>query len=81
YFMWYMWFLPLVLPRMAMSMQMAIVVISAWISAQAVWLSLAYRLEFLGEEVYLPLWGASGLFLVLNSFVLVRLLQAYTPTV
>ncbi|KAG9040368.1 hypothetical protein FS837_000737, partial [Tulasnella sp. UAMH 9824] len=42
----------------------------------AIWLSLAYRLEFLGEQVYLPLWMAGAVFLVANNFVLVKLIQA-----
>ncbi|KAL1406822.1 GPI mannosyltransferase 1 [Vanrija albida] len=32
--------------------------LAAWVGAQALWLATAYRLEFLGEPVYLPLWAA-----------------------
>jgi phosphatidylinositol glycan class M len=33
-------------------------VLAVWVGGQALWLSTAYRLEFLAEGVYLPLWGA-----------------------
>ncbi|KIO20547.1 glycosyltransferase family 50 protein [Tulasnella calospora MUT 4182] len=77
YFMWYMWFLPIVLPRLKMTKTSAFYTLAIWIAAQAIWLSLAYRLEFLGEQVYLPLWMAGAVFLVANNFVLVKLVQAY----
>ncbi|KAG9010333.1 GPI mannosyltransferase 1 [Tulasnella sp. 427] len=77
YFMWYMWFLPLVLPRLKMTRTAALTTLGIWVAAQAIWLSLAYRLEFLGEQVYLPLWAAGAVFLVANNFVLVKLVQAY----
>jgi len=75
--MWYIWFLPLVLPKLDMTRWKAIELLSAWVGAQAVWLSLAYRLEFLGENVYLQLWGASVAFILLNSHVLVGIIKAY----
>lgn len=48
-------------------------------SSQAVWLSQAFRLEMLGESVFLQVWSASILFLVIQAFVLGELLRAYTP--
>lgn len=45
--------------------------------AQAIWLSQAYRLEMLGESVYLRVWAASILFLFIQTFVLAQLLLAY----
>jgi hypothetical protein len=44
-----------------------------------VWLSQAFRLEMLGESVFLQVWSASILFLVIQAFVLGELLRAYTP--
>jgi len=41
-------------------------VLLAWIGEQALWLSTAYRLEFLAQPTYLPLWAA-GLLLFLGS--------------
>ncbi|KDQ17920.1 glycosyltransferase family 50 protein [Botryobasidium botryosum FD-172 SS1] len=77
YFMWYIWFLPLILPRLQMSRWKGIELLAAWVGAQAFWLSLAYRLEFLGENVFFPLWCASVVFITLNSHVLVGIIKAY----
>jgi phosphatidylinositol glycan class M len=46
-------------------------------SPQALWLSIAYRLEFLGEPAYIQLWGAGIAFLAANSFVIAELALAY----
>jgi len=45
---------------------------------QAIWLSIAYRLEFLGQQVFLVLWFSAAGFLVANSYVLVKVMKAYT---
>ncbi|KAF8506173.1 GPI mannosyltransferase 1 [Hysterangium stoloniferum] len=75
YFIWYIWFLPLVLPRLKLSIRDASLMVAIWVGSQAIWLSTAYRLEFLGEQVYLPLWLASMVFLAGNSWVLVKMLS------
>ncbi|KAF9520580.1 glycosyltransferase family 50 protein [Hydnum rufescens UP504] len=77
YFMWYLWFLPLILPRLRLSFQRAGVLIAVWVGVQALWLSIAYKLEFLGEPVFFSLWAASALFLVANAWVLVEVVHAY----
>jgi len=74
---WYLWFLPLVLSRLAISLKRAGFLLSLWVGAQALWLAIAYRLEFLGEAVYAHLWGAGVVFLALNSFVISELVLAY----
>ncbi|GAA5971477.1 hypothetical protein JCM8115_002773 [Rhodotorula mucilaginosa] len=79
YFLWYLWLLPAALPRISMSWRRAVVVGTLWIAGQAVWLSQAFRLEMLGESVFLQVWSASILFLVIQAFVLGELLRAYTP--
>ncbi|KAL9657438.1 hypothetical protein ABK040_016707 [Willaertia magna] len=38
-----------------------------WFLGQAIWLSTAYRLEFLGENTFFSLWMASVLFFTINS--------------
>lgn len=45
--------------------------------SQALWLSFGYSLEFIGEQVFIQLWGASVLFLIVNSYVIVELIHAY----
>ena len=44
---------------------------------QVLWLAIAYRLEFLGQDVFFPLWVSSVIFLCANSFVLIELVKAY----
>ncbi|CAE6418916.1 unnamed protein product [Rhizoctonia solani] len=77
YFMWYLWFLPLVLPNIRMSAKRGGFVLLIWIIAQVIWLSAAYRLELLGHSVYIWVWAASIVFLVSNAFVLGELIFAY----
>ncbi|KAJ1310458.1 hypothetical protein OPQ81_007191 [Rhizoctonia solani] len=79
YFMWYLWFLPLVLPNLQMSAKRGLVVLSVWIVAQAIWLGAAYRLELLGHNVYIWVWAASVVFLMSNAFVLGELIVAHNP--
>ncbi|KAF8586547.1 glycosyltransferase family 50 protein [Ramaria rubella] len=78
YFIWYIWFLPLFLPRLRISARDAILLVGVWVGAQALWLSVAYRLEFLGSQVYLSLWFASLIFLSANCWVLAKIMQAYS---
>ncbi|KAH7099703.1 PIG-M-domain-containing protein [Auriculariales sp. MPI-PUGE-AT-0066] len=77
YFLWYMWFLPLVLPRLHLERWEKIALPSVWVAAQALWLSIAYGLEFERRQVFLPLWVASMVFLVANGWLLSRMLRAY----
>ncbi|KAG9013002.1 GPI mannosyltransferase 1 [Tulasnella sp. JGI-2019a] len=80
YFMWYLWFLPLVLPRLQMSRWAGVSTLGVWIATQAIWLSLAYRLEFLGQNVFLYLWFAGATFLTGQNYVLVKIIQGYKFT-
>lgn len=71
--MWYLCLLPLSLPRTTLTGENAgvgVVCLVAWILGQAVWLSQAYRLEFLGESVFGEMWAAGMLFLLANAGVL-----------
>ncbi|KAG9082771.1 hypothetical protein FS749_006579, partial [Ceratobasidium sp. UAMH 11750] len=43
----------------------------------ALWLSVAFRLELLGESVYLWVWAASVAFLLSNGFVLGEILKTF----
>lgn len=70
YFMWSLWFLPLILPNLRVSKRGSITMLGLWIAGQAVWLSFGYRLEFLGQEVFLELFGASVTFFVISVAVI-----------
>jgi len=73
--MWYLWFLPLALPALNLSYKSGLAMLGAWIGGQAVWLSLAYKLEFLGEAVFRELWVAGVGFFVVNVGLLWMLID------
>jgi phosphatidylinositol glycan class M len=51
--------------------------VAIWIVAQAIWLGMGYKLEFLGESVHLEIWAAGlGLFGT-SCWVLGELLDNY----
>jgi phosphatidylinositol glycan class M len=105
YFMWYLWFLPLVVPHLiprnvpnktvatdaeqekttdrgnveanGVSAYKAAWMIGLWVGSQALWLSQGYRLEFLGETVFVPLWAAGIVMLGVNSWLVSCLLKGY----
>ncbi|EAU88666.1 GPI mannosyltransferase 1 [Coprinopsis cinerea okayama7 len=77
YFLWYLLLLPLLLPRLSMSRWKAMGCIVVWAAAQGLWLSEAYRLEFLGENVYFQLWIRGLIYVVGNCWVLVEIMKAY----
>jgi phosphatidylinositol glycan class M len=49
----------------------------AWVLAQALWLVEAYKLEFLGENVFFTLWTRGLVYLVLNAVTLGEIVKAY----
>jgi phosphatidylinositol glycan class M len=88
YFMWYLWFLPLVVPHLipgasyavlgnGISARKASLMVILWVGAQALWLSQGYRLEFLGESVFLELWVCGALWLVVNAWLVGALMTGY----
>ena len=70
YFMWSLWFLPLMLPNLRVSERGSMAMLGLWIAGQAVWLSFGYRLEFLGQGVFQELFGASVAFFVISVAVI-----------
>ncbi|GHJ90294.1 hypothetical protein NliqN6_6696 [Naganishia liquefaciens] len=77
YFIWYLFFSPVVIPRLRISLARGVLCLGIWIASQALWLAVAYRLEFQARSVFLPLWCASLLFLVTNCWCVGVLLDAY----
>ncbi|PFH55690.1 hypothetical protein XA68_17820 [Ophiocordyceps unilateralis] len=73
YFLWYMVFLPLVLPGSSLLRKPAlgITALALWVASQAAWLHQAYQLEFLGRSTFFPgLWLASLAFFLVNCWIL-----------
>ncbi|EIN07237.1 GPI mannosyltransferase 1 [Punctularia strigosozonata HHB-11173 SS5] len=77
YFLWYLVFLPLLIPRLSMSKWQALLCVGVWAGVQALWLAEAYKLEFLGENVFLGLWVRGLIYVIGNCWVLTRLMAAY----
>ena len=69
--------MPLLVPRLKMSLARAITLGVAWMGTQAIWLSQAYRLEFLGEAVFLHLWTFGLAYVIGHAWVLGEILDAY----
>jgi hypothetical protein len=71
YFLWYVCLLPLALPqtRIPGRWQGASMCL-LWFVCELHWLYWGYRLEFVGDNVFLQLWGASMLFFGANVLIL-----------
>ena len=77
YFLWYLLFLPLLIPQLSLSRSQALMCVGVWIGIQALWLSEAYKLEFLGQNVFFGLWIRSLIYVIGNCWVLVKIMGAY----
>ena len=80
YFMWSLWFLPLVLHELHFDSRWEAggwTLLLAWIAGQAVWLRQAYGMELLGAASFMSVWAASALLFVIHAWLIVRLLGAY----
>ncbi|KAJ7087866.1 glycosyltransferase family 50 protein [Mycena epipterygia] len=77
YFLWYLLLLPLLLPRLSMSRRKAIACVGVWVGTQALWLSEAYKLEFLGHNVFFGLWVRGLIYVVGNCWVLAGIMDGY----
>jgi phosphatidylinositol glycan class M len=60
-----------------MSPKRIAVCLGVWIGTQALWLGEAYRLEFLGKNVFYTLWLRSLVYLLGNVWVLGCIMQGY----
>ncbi|KAI0054029.1 glycosyltransferase family 50 protein [Auriscalpium vulgare] len=77
YFLWYLLFIPLLVPRLDISWRRALAFFGCWMGAQALWLSQAYQLEFLGEPVFFRLWVCGLVYVTGHSLVLGGIIKAY----
>ena len=76
YFLWYMCLLPLVAADMRITVKQAALMVGVWLGTEVHWLYWGYRLEFLGENVFLELWFAGALFFLGNCWIVGKLLAA-----
>jgi len=77
YFLWYLPLLPLLLPRLSLTPLRASLLLAVWVGTQALWLHEAYKLEFLGEDVFLGLWVRSLIYVAGGAWVLGGIMDGY----
>ena len=77
YFLWYLWLLPLIIPRLKMSWREAVVLVGAWLLGQGVWLLSGFLVEFQGHNSFLLMHGASLMFLLIQCKIIQRLINCY----
>lgn len=77
YFLWYMIFLPLLIPYLSWSWSSIFKYLACWMGTQVLWLSQAYRVEFLGEPIFFRLWICSIIYVLGHSWVLAGIVNSY----
>uniref|UniRef100_H2YHC0 GPI alpha-1,4-mannosyltransferase I, catalytic subunit n=1 Tax=Ciona savignyi TaxID=51511 RepID=H2YHC0_CIOSA len=81
YFIWYISILPLVAPKLShISLRQCGLITFLWFLGQGFWLSIAYLLEFNGQNVFLVLWIAVLGFFIVNVHILNLLIKQYKFT-
>ena len=77
YFLWYLLFLPLLLSRLSTTPGRGLAYVAVWVGTQVLWLSEAYKLEFLGQNVFFSLWIRGCVYLLGNVWVLAGIMMDY----
>ncbi|ORX82723.1 hypothetical protein BCR32DRAFT_219176 [Anaeromyces robustus] len=72
YFMWYLCFLPLIIPQSKLLKKpiQSVLLIIAWVATQAIYLSSAFKLEHLGQNNYINIWLTELLFFAANIWII-----------
>ena len=73
YFMWYLFFLPIILPANSLTKthwRKGLFYLILWGLSQGLWLYFAYQLEFNGVSTFRYLWMSSCIFYLVNAMLL-----------
>ncbi|CAF3976263.1 unnamed protein product [Rotaria sp. Silwood2] len=77
YFLWYLIFIPIILPNINLKWKTLIILLSSWLLAQGWWLYHAYELEFQGKNTFVQIWLASIVFGFVNVIILCMIIYNY----
>ncbi|KAI8808250.1 PIG-M-domain-containing protein [Cladochytrium replicatum] len=80
YFMWYLCYLPLVLPfskLIGQKWKAGLLALFAWIGGQACWLYFAYQLEHQGHDTFHGLWVSGLLFYIANLYIVTQFIRCH----
>lgn len=77
YFLWYLIFIPILLPNLRLKWKTLFGLLLAWLTAQAWWLYEAYQLEFQSKNTFIRIWLASIVFGFVNVFILCLFISNY----
>jgi phosphatidylinositol glycan class M len=77
YFLWYLIFIPILLPNIQLKGKILFMLLVAWLSTQVYWLYEAYRLEFQAQNTFAQIWLASILFGFVNVIILCMIIRNY----
>ena len=79
YFLWYLWFVPIVGVTMRFRSHLQIALVTAvWVGTQALWLYHAFRLEFEGQDSFVALWLSSLALLAGQAWAAGTLVKAWS---
>eukprot|EP00298_Acanthocystis_sp_HF-20_P000096 c10114_g1_i1.p1 GENE.c10114_g1_i1~~c10114_g1_i1.p1 ORF type:complete len:410 (-),score=63.11 c10114_g1_i1:39-1268(-) len=79
YFIWYLCFLPLMIPDLKCTKTDVLLLTVPWTLSLVAWLYTAYLLEFQGENTFVLIWISGLLFFAANCYVIVRLISFFNP--
>ncbi|TMS34554.1 hypothetical protein L596_002120 [Steinernema carpocapsae] len=78
YFIWYLSFIPVVLPSLHLTFLDCVRMASFWGVSQGLWLAAAYSLEFRGYNAFMYIWTVSLLLLGANVYIINQLRAAHS---
>lgn len=77
YFLWYLFFLPILLPRTRWTRAGALVVSVLWVGGQGLWLAQAHQLENYAQDKFLATWAYGLAFVLANALVAAQILCSW----
>ena len=77
YFLWYLIFIPILLPYIHLKWKTLLMLLVAWLAAQGWWLYEAYQLEFQAKNTFVQIWLASIVFGFVNVIILFMIIYNY----